>query len=162
MFDLPPAIASGEIPQHCVAAVVNYYRVPPNLIVGILGQEGGRVGTASPNSNGSVDYGPAQINSAWLKTVQPYGVTAHKLRWDPCMNLWVSGWIMRRCLNKFPSSEWMAIGCYHVGENPRKESHYTRMQAYAQKIRAKSIQYAPAFQRWLTTGKTAGQVASTP
>ena len=119
MFDLPPAIAAGEIPQQCVVATIQRYQIPATLIVGILGQENGRVGTASRNSNGSVDYGPGQVNSIWLATLAPYGVTAKDLQWDGCKNLWVSGWIMRRCLNKFnnfvnfrgfphlPSEDWI-------------------------------------------------------
>ncbi len=157
MFDLPPSVAAGEIPQQCVVAAIQKYQIPPSLIVGILGQEGGRIGSASPNNNGSFDYGPAQINSAWLKTIAPYGVTARSLQYNPCMNLWVSAWIMRRCLNKFPNNQSLGIGCYHVGENPRTESHYRRMYAYALKIQGHSNKYAASFQRWLTTPSVAAR-----
>ncbi|HGP3143665.1 TPA: lytic transglycosylase domain-containing protein [Pseudomonas aeruginosa] len=149
MFDLPPAIAAGEIPQQCVVATIQRYQIPATLIVGILGQENGRVGTASRNSNGSVDYGPGQVNSIWLATLAPYGVTAKDLQWDGCKNLWVSGWIMRRCLNKFNNNAWMAIGCYHAGENPRTDTHVRRMYSYAGLVQEKSLKYGPGFQRWL-------------
>jgi hypothetical protein len=153
MFDLPPALAHNEIPHQCVVATISRYQLPPNLLVGVLAQENGRVGTASPNANGSYDYGPAQINSAWLKTLKDYKVTAKDLQWNGCMNIWVSGWIMRRCLNKFSQNAWMAIGCYHTGENPRTDTHVRRMYSYAGEIQKKAIKYAPRFQQWLASGQ---------
>lgn len=149
MIDLPPSIAHQEIPRQCIVATLQRYQIPPNLFVGYLGQESGRVGMANTNKNGSVDYGPAQVNSAWLKTLKPYGITAQDLQFNPCTNIWVSGWIMRRCLNKFADDAWKAIGCYHTGENPKSNEHVARMYEYTKLVQGKAIQYGPAFQRWL-------------
>lgn len=154
MLDLPPSIAYGEIPRQCVVETIQRYQLPPNLLVGVLGQENGRLGTASKNSNGSTDYGPAQVNSSWLTALRPYGVSARDLQWNACMNLWVSAWIMRRCLNKFNNNAWMAIGCYHTGENPKTDTHVRRMYAYASKIQQKGLRYGPSFQQWLTNPTT--------
>jgi hypothetical protein len=152
MLDLPPALASGEIPHQCVVATLSRYQLPPPLLVGLIAKEAGRVGTARKNDNGSYDYGPAQVNSIWLKPLARYKVSAKDLQWNACMNIWVSAWIMRRCLNKFSQNAWMAIGCYNTGENPKTASHVRRMYQYAGDVQIKSRRYGPAFQRWLASG----------
>ncbi|WP_455233613.1 lytic transglycosylase domain-containing protein [Geopseudomonas aromaticivorans] len=151
MFDLPPAFTHNEIPYACVIQTLNTYALPPDLFIGYLGQEGGRVGMANRNSNGSLDYGPGQVNSVWLKSLRAYGVTEQSLQWDPCMNIWVSGWIMRRCLNKFSGDFWKGVGCYHVGEFPSKPAHFRRMNEYAHLVHSKAAKYRQGFRRWLAT-----------
>lgn len=152
MFDLPPAFLNNEVPHVCVVQTLNQYQLPPDLFIGYMAQEGGRAGMANRNDNGSFDFGVAQVNSSWLKSISKYGVSARDLQWDSCKNIWVSGWIMRRCLNKFAGDFWKGVGCYHVGENPRTASHHRRMAEYAQLVHSKSQQYRQGFQRWLASG----------
>lgn len=149
MIDLPPAIMHNEIPQSCVMTVARAYDIPPILIGGILYVEGGRKGMAMPNTNGSFDYGPAQVNSIWLKETKKIGVNEYELRNDTCKNLWAAGWIMRRCLNKHADSFWHGVGCYHVGEYASKPAQLDRQRSYAAKVHRATIKIESSFSRWM-------------
>jgi hypothetical protein len=65
----------NDVPIECINSAAIQYQVPAIVIISVLQVEGGRVGTASRNSNGTYDYGPMQINSTWLNKIQPYGYT---------------------------------------------------------------------------------------
>jgi hypothetical protein len=52
----------------CAAEVSRCYQIPVALLGGVLAQERGRLGQSSPNKNGTWDFGPMQVNSAWLTT----------------------------------------------------------------------------------------------
>lgn len=102
----------------CLLLAAQTYSVPPAVLVGILQVEGGRIGQAvGPNKNGSYDLGPMQINTIWLPKLAKYwGVnqaTAKKwVRDDPCTNMGVSAWILRRHMNETGSLS-RAIAYYH-------------------------------------------------
>ena len=149
MFDLPPAIQHNEVPRSCVMTVARSYQLPPELIGGLLYVEGGRKGMANKNTNGSFDYGPAQVNSAWLSKTEEVGIGASALQHDTCANLWAAGWIMRRCLNKFSNSFWHAVGCYHTGENPKKPEQLARQRTYAVKVYRAIEKTRGPFLKWL-------------
>lgn len=149
MMDLPPAIYHNEIPQACVVLVSRAYAIPPLLLGGILKVEGGRKGMAMKNSNGSYDYGPAQVNSAWLEKTKTIGVGENELRYDSCKNLWAAGWILRRCLNKHSDNFWTGVGCYHAGEYARKPAQLERQRLYAAKVYKATIKIERSFARWL-------------
>lgn len=131
-IDLPPAYVEGDVPQACIEHTAETYRIPPLLLLGILSVEGGRLGTVSRNTNGSSDYGPMQINSRWLRELAPYGITAKDLQWDGCVNMWVGGWILKQCLERFEGNFWRGVGCYNssttqpVDKNAKAALRYYR------------------------------------
>ena len=93
------------------------YSVPPSVILGILHVEGGRVGMASKNTNGTADLGPMQINTIWMpELARHWGVSrdaAHKLvRDDACVNIGVGTWILRKKINQ-TGSLYQGIAYYH-------------------------------------------------
>ena len=94
------------------------YSVPPAVLVGIHQVEGGAVGqSVGPNSNGSYDLGPMQINTLWVPLLaEKWGVSeSTALRWvrdDPCTNMGVSAWILRTHMNETGSLA-KAIAHYH-------------------------------------------------
>lgn len=110
MMDLPPL----PVPVACVRSAAGYYGLPPLAIVGILGAEGGRLGQAVRNTDGSEDLGPMQINSRWLPRLAQYGLTRTKLLMNPCANVWAGAWILARSYAR-DGDVWMAIGHYHSG-----------------------------------------------
>ncbi|HCF4721407.1 TPA: lytic transglycosylase domain-containing protein [Pseudomonas aeruginosa] len=152
MVDLPPSIQHNEVPLSCYMRTVEAYQLPPLLLGGILMVEGGRNGMANLNSNGSRDYGVAQINSAWLPKTKEVGVTADDLQHNACKNLWTAGWIMRRCLNKFSNSFWHGVGCYHTGENPKSPDQLERQRSYARKVYNSIVRINGPFNQWLISG----------
>ncbi len=100
------------VPYSCITQASAQYHVPATVIVSVLEVENGQVGDANVNSNGTIDYGPMQINSVWLKRLEPFNYTAHDLQYDPCINVNVGTWILAQKIaaNK---SVWKGIGDYH-------------------------------------------------
>lgn len=102
----------------CLLLAANTYNVPPAVMIGIMSVEGGHIGQeAGPNSNGSYDLGPMQVNTRWLPTLmRSWNVderTARTwLRDNGCVNVHVAAWILRKNMNS-TGSLWGAIAAYH-------------------------------------------------
>lgn len=85
----------------CIFTAAQTYSVPPTVLLAILHVEGGRVGMASPNTNGSYDLGPMQINTLWLKPLSKHWRVSEKaamrlVRDNACINIGVGAWILRK------------------------------------------------------------------
>lgn len=106
------ALEIHGVPIECINRAAVVYHVPAKLILSILAIEGGRVGLASANKNGTFDYGPMQINSIWLTKIQHYGYTRQQLQYDPCVNVAVGTWILSQNIAN-ASTTWNGIGGYH-------------------------------------------------
>lgn len=116
------ALEIHGVPIECINQAAMVYHVPARLILSVLAIEGGRVGLASPNKNGTFDYGPMQINSIWLSRIQAYGYTEQQLRYDPCANVVVGTWILSQNIAN-ASTTWRGIGGYH-SHTPTLNYHY--------------------------------------
>lgn len=115
------------VPIECINQAAIAYYVPAKTIISVLLTEGGNVGTASINKNGTYDYGPMQINSIWLPKIAPYGYTQQHLQYDPCLNVQVGTWILSREIAE-GQDYWQGIGNYH--------SHTRKLnQHYQQQVR---------------------------
>lgn len=99
-------MAGVNILAACLLIAAQTYSIPPAVLLGIYQVEGGRIGQeVGPNKNGSYDLGPMQINTVWVPMLaDEWGVgeaTAKKwIRDDPCTNVGVAAWILRRNLNE--------------------------------------------------------------
>jgi soluble lytic murein transglycosylase-like protein len=94
------------------------YQLPPRVLPSIQRVEGGRVGLASPNRNGSEDLGPMQVNTLWIAplarhTGLPPTVVRERLLHDPCFNIAAAALILRTYLNETRGDLMRAIGNYH-------------------------------------------------
>jgi hypothetical protein len=94
------------------------YQVPPQVMVGILHVEGGRIGQEVGNTNGSYDLGPMQVNTLWLDNLSRYWKvdkkTARKwVRDDGCVNVHVAAWILRQKLDEAGGNLYNGIARYH-------------------------------------------------
>lgn len=116
----------------CFAEAAERYNVPLALLRAVALQEGGSVGTASHNTNGTVDYGVMQINTFWLDILADFGYTKHTLRWNRCANIHAGAWILARQLKRAgvlgdptppPAKLWNAVGNYH-SHTPRLNNRY--------------------------------------
>jgi hypothetical protein len=112
----------------CVVEVSRRYRVPIEILAGLLAQEQGRLGSRSPNRNGTADLGPMQINSFWLPTLRRYGITESQLLHHGCYNVAVGAWIVRYEQARGRSGLWQAIGRYH-SPDPARAAGYARKVA---------------------------------
>lgn len=106
------ALVIHGVPIECINEAAVTYSVPASLIISVLSVEGGEVGMASPNSNGTYDYGPMQINTIWLNRIRPYGFTREQLQYDPCVNVKVGTWILATNIADSPNL-WNGVGGYH-------------------------------------------------
>lgn len=114
---MPSALLIHGVPIECInQAAVTYY-VPAQVIISVLAVEGGNVGTASPNKNGTYDFGPMQINSTWLPQIAPYGYTQKQLQYDPCVNVMVGAWILSNRISETVAASkgdyWTGVAGYH-------------------------------------------------
>jgi hypothetical protein len=86
----------------CLLMAANTYQVPPAVMIGIMQVEGGHVGQAvGPNSNGTYDLGPMQVNSRWMpELARLWHVSDTTARiWvrdDGCVNVHVAAWILKQ------------------------------------------------------------------
>ena len=90
----------SKILAACLMLAAQTYSVPPAVLVGIYQVEGGKVGQAVANTNGTYDLGPMQINTIWIPDLaNRWGVsesTAKKwVKDDPCTNMGVAAWILK-------------------------------------------------------------------
>lgn len=107
------ALEIHGVPIECINQAATTYHVPATLILAVLAVENGANGSASPNRNGTFDFGPMQINSIWLSQIRLYGYTQHQLQYDPCVNVKVGTWILSQQIATDASSLWRGVGSYH-------------------------------------------------
>jgi hypothetical protein len=100
------------VPMECITQASVQYHVPAVVIVAVLKTENGYVGCAKLNRNGTVDYGPMQINSSWLNELHKYGYSAADLQYDPCLNVSAGSWILAREIAR-EKNIWRGVGNYH-------------------------------------------------
>lgn len=84
---------------------------------GLRDQEGGWLGAAVLNTNGSQDLGPLQINTWWVPRIaslvrHPVAHVRHWLRTDACFNVGAARWIFLTALSE-SRDYWSAVGIYH-------------------------------------------------
>ena len=122
-------MAMSKVLAACLMLASQTYEVPPAIMVGILQVEGGRVGLESPNTNGTFDLGPMQINTIWVpELADKWGVsedTARRwIRDDACTNMGVSAWILKTHYQETGSLS-KAIQYYH-SRTPKYGNAYRR------------------------------------
>lgn len=128
-IDLPPPGPVSPVTAECIQQAGARYRVPEALILAVLDTEGGWPGLARRNPNGTVDLGPMQVNSQWLRTLR---VDVRDLRDHGCFNLFVGTAILAaeiRAAGKLGTG----VGNYHS----RKAIHHNRyLQAVTRSLRS--------------------------
>lgn len=122
-------MAVAQVIATCIMLAAQTYNVPPAVLVGILEVEGGRVGQAVRNTNGTYDLGPMQINTVWMPELSkkwriPEGRAKKIVRDDACTNVHVAAWILRQRINDSGDLT-MGIAHYH-SRTPRHGHKYAR------------------------------------
>lgn len=85
----------------CLLAAAHTYQVPPAVMIGIMQVEGGHVGQAVRNYNGSYDLGPMQVNTIWVPQLANLWHVSQStarmwVRDDGCVNVHVAAWILKQ------------------------------------------------------------------
>lgn len=114
----------------CLLQAAQLQGVPPSVVLTVLKVEGGKVGMASRNTNGTEDLGPMQVNTgAWLKTVAGIHFNGDKkaayeaLRDNGCYNVHVGTWILRKSIDDADGNIYEGIGFYHSRTTRFKERY---------------------------------------
>jgi hypothetical protein len=127
---------AGDAPDNqatvrdCITAAAKVYRLPPAVLVILLNVERGLLGRVSPNTNGTVDIGPIQVNEIWLPEVAAHwhatiADTYKALRDNFCANVEAGAWILRRSLDEAHGDFWEGVGYYH-SHTPEHKTRYLR------------------------------------
>lgn len=124
------ALFINDVPIECINEAAMAYFVPAQVIISVIETEGGRVGMANRNSNGTYDYGPMQVNSIWLPVIEPYGYTRHQLQHDPCVNVLVGTWILSNKIAETLAQRdnyWKGVAGYHSKTPHLNERYKTKI-----------------------------------
>lgn len=118
-----------DVPIECINQAATVYQVPAAMIISILKTEGGRNGDASKNKDGSIDYGPMQINSRHLEKLTKYGITKRDLQYNPCVNVAVGAWILAKSIAD-GKDIWHGVGIYHSRTRSFNEKYRNKVKKF--------------------------------
>lgn len=112
---------------NCIRQAAGGQRWLEVTLWGLRDQEGGWIGAAVQNRDGSHDLGPLQINSWWVPKIaemlkRPRQDVRHWLRYDPCFNANAARWIFVAGLAS-TGSFWKAVGVYHSPSSDRQKRY---------------------------------------
>jgi hypothetical protein len=118
--------------SRCLIEAAQRYDVPTDVLVLIYLNEGGTLGKASRNSNGTYDLGPFQVNDTWLPRLArhwdvPRPLARALLLGQFCANADAAAWILRLNLNDAGGDVWEAVGLYHSATPDLKRNYLTRV-----------------------------------
>jgi hypothetical protein len=123
----------------CIFTAAQTYAVPPSVLLGILHVEGGKVGQAVGNTNGTHDLGPMQINTIWIPQLAKYwrvpkDTALRMVRDDACVNIGVGAWILRSKMNE-TGSLYKGIAWYHSATPHLGSKYRDKVMGAMQKYR---------------------------
>lgn len=128
---MPSALLIHGVPIECINQAAVAYFVPAKVIISVIATEGGDVGVAKQNKNGTTDYGPMQINSSWLPKIRKYGYTQELLQYDPCVNVMAGTWILSTKITK-SNDYWSGVANYHSFTPELNARYKTKVLTYYQ------------------------------
>jgi hypothetical protein len=121
----------------CVVAAAALFGVPEPTLWTIIRTEGGQVGACVPQTNGTHDCGPAQINSeTWAPELsrvvgRSVAQTRIALRDDGCFNIWAASYVLKAKLQESQGDTWEAAGRYNSKTPVYKLAYQIRLaQSY--------------------------------
>jgi hypothetical protein len=129
--------------RDCLTAAGNAYHEPPAVLVILLNVEGGRLGAVSPNTNGTVDIGPMQVNDIWLPKLAARWATNRQaaylaLRDNFCANVEAGAWILRMGLDEAHGDFWEGVGFYHSHDPDYKRTYLSAILKQAMRLQSQA------------------------
>ena len=114
----------------CLEASAKISSVPRGVLLVLLYVEAGRPGMVSPNSNGTADLGPMQVNTTWVDRIarrwhSTPAQTYAALRDSSCANIEAGAWILGQAMHEAHGDLWQAVAFYH-SHTPRHGNAYLR------------------------------------
>jgi hypothetical protein len=90
--ELPPQIRERVV---CSISAAVKYEVPANIVLAVAEKEAGRPGQWVRNTNGTHDVGPMQFNTAYVRDLARYGITANDVAAAGCYSFDLAAWRLR-------------------------------------------------------------------
>ena len=146
-------VLPNHLPAWCIAQAAQDYTLPAEVLVAIVKTESDGRSVVSRNSNGSLDYGVAQINSAsWVPYFErEFGISRESLVRSPCQAMRAQAYVLRKEMNSRECGGvdlWCAVGRYHAPNNlAQRQIYVPKVQAALRKLLATGRFTAPAAQR---------------
>ena len=122
----------------CVAAAASAFGVAEPMLWTILRAEGGKVGACTPQTNGTQDCGPAQVNAeTWVPHLsrvlgRPGADVLADLRDDGCFNIHAGAYVLRLKIGESGGDRWDGAGRYNSATPEYKRAYQLRLvRSYA-------------------------------
>jgi len=135
--DLPPPVETpAAVLEQCIGLASHGWGVHPFIIASVMKVENGKVGTISPNSDGSYDLGIMQLNTINLEVISKKfpGIGWEQLVYSPCVNIGVGTWFLSERIKSANGDIWKGVGNYH-SKTPKYHNRYLKkVQAAYDKI----------------------------
>lgn len=132
MIDIPPVLpddypAPPSLIRACTAEAAAFYSLPPLVVMAIVEAEGGKIGTVSPNTDGSHDLGIMQINTIHLPAIKTrFNLGWEDLAYKPCVNIAIGVWILASRVRE-TDDLWTGVGNYHSRTPSLHEAYKARV-----------------------------------
>ena len=108
--DLPPMMQERVV---CSIAAAARYDIPAAVLLAVAEQEGGKPGQWVRNTNGTYDVGAMQFNTAYLRELAQYGITAEHVAARGCYAYNLAAWRLRMHIRKDEGDLWTKVANYH-------------------------------------------------
>ena len=109
---------------NCVRWMAYQFELPEELLYSVLYVERGSVtGKCMSNKNGTEDCGPAQINDVRIPELKKFDLDKQDIKFNPCKNIWVMGYLLRRDIETANGDIWKGVGNYHYHYSVNKKIH---------------------------------------
>jgi hypothetical protein len=107
----------------CSISAAAKYEIPANLVLAVAEKEAGRPGQWVRNKNGTHDVGSLQFNTAYLRDLARYGITARDVAAAGCYPFDLAAWRLRLHIRHDRGDLWTRAANYH-SRTPRYNAVY--------------------------------------
>ena len=122
----------------CVLDAARASGMPAAALFAILATEGGRMGEALRNKNGTWDLGCFQVNTVHLKDLAAMGISARAVLCDGRANAHAAAWLLRKEYRR-TGNLWQAIGAYHSRTPHRRDAYIRRDKNNMERLRKEEL-----------------------
>jgi hypothetical protein len=138
------ASADELMVEACIKAAADAHKVSAGVLVLLLDVERGRLGAVSPNTNGTVDIGPMQVNDTWVDRIAGrWGASREAtflaLRDNFCANVEASAWILRQALDEASGNLWQGVAIYHSHNAVYQRDYLKSIYEHAIRLRREAF-----------------------
>ncbi len=132
---LPPL---HPLTADCVLDAARVSGMPVAALFAILATEGGKMGEALSNKNGTWDLGPFQVNTVHLRELAAMGISPDAVLCDGRVNAHAAAWLLRKEYRR-TGNLWRAIGAYHSRTPHRRDAYIRRVKSNLERLQKEGL-----------------------